>query len=133
MNDGTVVQGQTGPMPTIVNNVQTATISLPNLPAGTMPTDVEATIHSHPTTVQQAGGQIYPQSANVPSGADKTAFSQFNTNIIVGPLGTVNNVTKNPDGTLNIPKRSNGAVIYNRNAVPQVELTKKAIESILKN
>ena len=133
MNDGTVIQGQTGSMPTIVNGVQIATASLPNLPAGTTPADAEATIHSHPTTVQQVGNQIYPQSASVPSGADRGTFSQYNTNIIVGPLGTVNNATTKPDGTLSIPNRPNGVVIYDRNTTPQVELTRKAVQKILKN
>ncbi len=133
MNDGTVIQGQTGSMPTVVNGVQTATASLPNLPAGTTPADAEATIHSHPTTVQQVGNQIFPQSASTPSATDRGTFSQYNTNIIVGPLGTVNNATTNPNGTLNIPNRPNGAVIYDRNTTPQVELTKKAIQNILKN
>ncbi|MCH7411867.1 DUF6443 domain-containing protein [Belliella sp. R4-6] len=135
MNDGTVVQGQTGSLPTIVNGVQTADASLPNLPAGTTPADAEAIIHSHPTTVQQVDNMIYPQSANTPSGIDRGTFSQYNTNIIVGPLGTVNpnNVTKNPNGTLNVPNRTNGAVIYDRNTTPQVELTRKAIQNIIKN
>src|SRR6218665_3999076 len=132
MNDGTVIQGQTGSMPTIVNGVQTATATLPNLPAGTTLADTEATIHSHPTTVQQVGNTIYPQEANTPSPTDKGTFSQYNRNIIVGPLGTVNTnqVTTNPNGTLNRP---NGAVIYDRNTTPQVEIKRKAIENILKN
>ncbi len=135
MNDGTVVQGQTGSLPTIVNGVQTATASLPNLPAGTTPADAEATIHSHPTTVQQVGNMIYPQSANTPSGTDRGTFSQYNTNIIVGPLGTVNpnNVTTNPNGTLNVLNRTNGAIIYDRNTTPRLELTRKAIQNIIKN
>ena len=135
MNDGTVVQGQTGSMPTIVNGVQTATATLPNLPTGTTPADAEATIHSHPTTVQQVGNTIYPQSANRPSPTDGGTFSQYNRNVIVGPLGTVNpnNVTSNPNGTLNIPNRPNGAVIYDRNTTPLLELTRKSIKNILKN
>ena len=138
MKDGTVIQGQTGPVPTIVNNVQTAPSTLPNLPAGTTTADVETTIHSHPTTVQQVGNTIYPQSASTPStgpGTDQTTFQQFGTNIIVGPLGTVNpnNVTANPNGTLNIPSRPNGAAIYDSNSNLKVELERKAIENILKN
>ena len=134
MNDGTVIQGQTGSMPTIVNGVQIATATLPNLPAGTTLADTEATIHSHPTTVQQVGNTIYPQEANTPSPTDKGTFSQYNRNIIVGPLGTVNTnqVTTNPNGTLNVPNRPNGAVIYDRNTMP-LELKRKAIENILKN
>nr|WP_183892293.1 RHS repeat-associated core domain-containing protein [Pedobacter cryoconitis] len=138
MNSGTVVQGQTGPIPTITNNIQTAPSSLPNLPTGTTAADVETTIHSHPTTVQQVGSMIYPQSANNPStgqGTDQTTFQQFGTNIIVGPLGSINpnSVTTNPNGSLNIPARSNGAVIYDRNSNPKVELKRDAIMRIINN
>ena len=133
MKDGTVIQGQTGSMPTVVNGVQTATTSLPNLPAGTTPADAEATIHSHPTTVQQVGNQIFPQSASIPSATDRGTFSQYNTNIMVGPLGTVKTATINSNGILNFPNRPNGAVIYNRNTTLQVEFTRKAIQNIIKN
>ncbi|NML42109.1 RHS repeat-associated core domain-containing protein, partial [Chitinophaga sp. G-6-1-13] len=137
MRDGTVVRGQTGPEPTIVNNIQSAPSSLPDLPAGTTTRDVEASIHSHPTTVQQVGDMFYPQSANTPSTGPRTdqqTFWQYQTNIIVGPLGTVNrnSVTKKPDGTLSIPTRTNGAVIYDSNSIPRVELTRRAIEKILR-
>jgi hypothetical protein len=103
--------------------------------AGATTEDVEATIHSHPTTIQQVGNMIYLQSANTPSETDKVTFSQYNKNIIVGPLGTVNpnSIFTNPNGTLNVPNRPNGAVFYDRNASNQVELTKKAIQNILKN
>ncbi|MDI1254575.1 MAG: hypothetical protein PSV16_00615 [Flavobacterium sp.] len=134
MNHGQVVQGQTGPVPTVVNGVQIAPSSLPALPAGCLPADVAATIHSHPTAVAQVGNQVFPQSASVPSsgvGSDTPTFSQYSTNIIVGPLGTISSVTSNPNGTLNIPTRANGVVIYNNAAQPQVELTKKAVEKIL--
>lgn len=135
MNDGTVVQGQTGSMPTIVNGSQVATASLPNLPAGTTPADAEAMIHSHPTTVQQAGSTIYPQRADTPSDVDRGTFSQYNRNIIVGPLGPVNpnNVTTNPNGTLNVPNRTNGAVIYDRNATELLKLSRNVIQNILNN
>ncbi len=137
MKDGSVIQGQTGPLPTIANNIQTAPSTLPNLPAGTTPADAETTIHSHPTTVQQVGTTIFPQSASTPStgpNTDQTTFTQYNRNIIVGPLGTINaqQVTSNPNGSLNIPNRINGAVIYDRNSTPLIELTRKAIERIIK-
>ena len=134
MNDGTVIQGQTDSMPTIINGLQRANTSLPNLPAGTTPTDVEATIHSHPTTVQQLGNMIYPQEATLPSTTDRATFSQFNINIIVGPLGPVNlsNVTTNPNGTFNVPNRPNGAVLYDRNTNVILKLNRSAIQNILK-
>lgn len=98
LKDGTIVRGQTGPVPTIVNNIQIAPSSLPNLPEGRTKTDVEASIHSHPVTVQQVGNMIYPQSASSPStgpGSDQQTFWQYQTNIIVGPLGTVIVLPKN--------------------------------------
>jgi len=137
MKNGTVIQGQTGPVPTIVNGVQIAPSSLPNLPAGITAADVETTIHAHPTTVQQVGSQIFPQSASIPStgvGGDQTTFAQYDTNIIVGPLGTITSATSNPNGSVNIPYRPNGASIYNGTSLtPKVELEKKAIENIIKN
>lgn len=80
---------------------------------------------------------IYPQSASTPStgaGSDGPTFNQYDTNVIVGSLGTVNpnNVTANPNGTLNIPSRPLGIAIYDKNSTPQVELTKKAVQNILK-
>lgn len=133
-NGGTPIRGATGPMPTIVNNIQTAPATLPSLPIGGTPADVEATIHAHPTTVQQVGNQIYPQSASIPSSIDQNTFSKYNTNIIVGPIGTITSATSNPDGSINIPHRPNGISIYNRgNSVPRVELKKSAVEKILKN
>lgn len=138
MKDGTVVEGKTGSMPTIEKGVQTATTSLPSIPEGKTTADVEASIHSHPTVVQQVGEQVFPQSASTPSkgqGTDETTFKQYDTNIIVGPLGTLKpgSVTANPDGSLNIPSRATGAAIYDSNSTPKVELEKKAIENILKN
>jgi hypothetical protein len=137
MRSGAVIQGQTGPTPTIVNNVQIAPSTLPNLPAGSTIADVEASIHAHPTTVQQVGNTIYPQSASTPStgaNADQTTFRQFGTNIIVGPLGTVTNATANPNGTINVPSRDNGISIYNNSSItPQVELKKSAVQSIINN
>ena len=134
LNNGSVLRGQTGPEPTVTNGIQTAPSMLPALPAGTTTADVEATIHSHPITVPQVGNQVFPQSASVPStgaGSDGPTFAQYNTNIIVGPLGTVTNVTQNPNGTLNIPNRPNGAAIYNRDSTPRVELKQRTIEKIL--
>ncbi|MES2417943.1 MAG: RHS repeat-associated core domain-containing protein [Bacteroidota bacterium] len=130
MKDGTTINGPQGGLPTIENGVQTATTSLPALPTGKTASDVEASIHSHPTKVQVQGDAVFPQSANLPSGQDKTTFSQFGTNIIVGPLGTVGQVTKNADGTFNIPNRANGAVIYNTGQAP-IELKRGVIRKIV--
>ena len=134
MNDGTVVSSPTGTEPVIDGGVSTATTSLPNLPAGTTTADVEATIHSHPTEVQEVGEQVFPHSANTPSAADTGTFSQYNTNIIVGPLGTVKagSVTKGPDGKVSVPNRSKGVVIYKRGQQP-VSLKKNAVKKIIQN
>jgi putative transposase len=114
------------------NNVQTAPDKLPDLMPGTTTNDVEATIHSHPLNVTIADDKAYGQSADVPSDGDKKTFSQYNRNIIVGPLGQLGTVTKNSDGTLNIPSRPIGIAIYDRNSNPIIDLTRRAVEKILK-
>ena len=55
MKDGNIFKGQTGPLPTITNNIQTAPSNLPKLPVGTTLADVQTTIHSHPIQVEQVG------------------------------------------------------------------------------
>lgn len=132
MNDGTIIQGETGPLPTIENGVQTATSSLPNLPTGTTPLDVEATIHSHPIEVQQVNNYIFPQSANNPSAVDRITFNNYDTNIIVGPLGTIKYVSSNANGSVSVPNRKTGAVIFNSHGDQLVSLTRRAIQRILK-
>ncbi len=59
MNDGAIIRGETGPLPTIVNGIQIATSKLPNLPIGRTTFDVEVMIHSHPTKVQQIGDKVF--------------------------------------------------------------------------
>ena len=57
------------------------------------------------------------------------------TNIIVGPLGQVNadEVIAKPDGTLIIPNRPVGVVVYYvGGVVPAFQLTTKAVERIIK-
>lgn len=134
MKNGSVVKGKTGPLPTIKNGVQTAPSSLPSLPAGTSTSDVEATIHSHPITVQIDNNQAYPQSANVPSDVDKHTFPQFGTNIIAGPLGQLaaGQITQS-NGTINVPSRPVGIVVYyNGGITPALQLTQKAVQKIIK-
>ena len=136
MNSGTIIKGETGPKPTIKDNVQIAPSSLPSLPPGTSRLDVEATIHAHPTLVLQVGNMVYPQSASTPStgdNSDQTTFNQYGINIIVGPIGTIKKVTQNNDGSLNIPNRPNGAVFYTFDSKPVLTLEKSAIEKIIKN
>lgn len=59
-------------------------------------------------------------------------FKQFNANIIVGPLGKLDQVTKGPDGRINIPSRPNGIVIYGTNGNQLLELNRNAVEKIIK-
>lgn len=131
---GFVQNGPEGPLPTIEGGVSTAPDKLPELLPGTTTNDVEASIHSHPIKVQVDGDKVYGQSADLPSGegGDKTTFKQYNRNIIVGPLGQLSSVTKNADGTLNILNRPIGIAIYDRNTNPIIDLTKKAVEKILR-
>lgn len=131
MDNGNTIRGAIGELPTIVDGIQTARASLPNLPIECTVADVETTIHSHPTRVQESNGMVFPQSASTRSSQDEATFSQYGTNIIVGPLGTINNVTRGPDGRVKIPPRSNGAVIYRSGQQP-VELKRSVIERILR-
>lgn|GEM_PF-2876740 len=128
---GFVQWGSPGDEPKIKNGVQTASDKLPELLPGTSTNDVEASIHSHPLKVQVVDDKTYGQSADFPSGEDKKTFGQYNRNIIVGPLGQLSSVTKNPDGSLNIPNRPTGIAIYDNKAKPVIDLTKKAVEKIL--
>ena len=87
-----------------------------------------------PITVQIANGQAFGQSADNPSGVggDKTTFARYDRNIIVGPLGQLGPVTQNSNGTYNVPSRPIGIEIYDRNTTQIIDLTKKAVEKILK-
>lgn len=131
MNDGQIVRGQTGPEPRVVNGFQIADATIPDLPDGTNDNDVEVLIHSHPIEVAEVDNQAFPQSANLPSSADRRAFRRFNTNIIVGPLGQVNRIERNTDGSLKIPNRANGLVIYDRNTNHRLQLTQRATQKII--
>ncbi|AYQ32283.1 hypothetical protein DTQ70_08865 [Runella sp. SP2] len=131
MKSGQVIQGGTGPMPTIINGEQVATATLPNLPAGSTNANVEATIHSHPTQVQIENNIAYPQSATLPSPTDRNTFKNYGTNIIVGRLGQ-STVSQNPNGSYAVSHQPLGAVIYNSNTQPQIQLTQKVIQKIIK-
>ena len=131
MNDGSVLKVETGGLPTIVDGVQTAQTNLPATPDGKTSSDVEATIHSHPTKVQIQGDKAYPQTATNPSGADNSVFKGYGTNIIVGNLNQPT-VTKNTNGTYTTGSAIRGAVIYNSSSQPKIQLTERAIKRILK-
>lgn len=127
-----VSRGNTGPMPTENNGVQTAEATLPLLLPGRTGADAQASIHSHPTAVKVEGDQVYVQSAEVPSNTDRGTFSQFKTNIIVGPVGELGQVTKGTDGKVNVPTRSNGIVIYDSNARPIIKLNQNVVERMIR-
>ncbi|MET0465660.1 MAG: RHS repeat-associated core domain-containing protein, partial [Chitinophagaceae bacterium] len=102
MKDGSVIKGKESPLPTIgADGTSTAPSTLPPIPEGKTVDDVEVTIHSHPTEMQEQNGIVYPHSATIPSDVDRNTLKDYRTtHIIVGPLG-IGTATKNPDGTIN--------------------------------
>jgi RHS repeat-associated protein len=135
MKDGSVVQGQQGPEVQYGKDA-VATSSLPSLPAGATTSDVEASIHSHPTKAEVVGTQVFNGDATVPGPSDPTTFAQFGTNIIVGPLGPtsatsgINSSTGKSETRVNAPQ--NGISIYKGASTTPLTLTKRAVERILK-
>lgn len=133
--EGEIVRGETGPEPKIESVggvlVQTAETKVPALPEGAKASDV-TTIHSHPTKIVEQDGQAFPQSASTPSGADRSTFKNYGTNIIVGPIGVAKSVSRDASGNLaTTPSRSNGAVIYQRGKAP-AEIRRRAVRKIIK-
>lgn len=106
------------------------------MPQGKTTADAEASIHSHPTKTEVVGEKVYSGNAQEPSATDTTTFAQYDTNIIVGPLGYstgqtgVNTSTGRMETTTNA--NPNGISIYSgANTTPSINLTKKAVEKIL--
>jgi RHS repeat-associated protein len=129
MKNGEVVIGKTGELPSIVDGVQTAETVIPSLPTGSTDNDVDAMIHSHPTTTQVVGDQVYPQTASTPTyPQDVLAFGRFQTNIIVGRLGKLAMWDSKTGDT-----RPLGAAIFVKGNNKQLELTEGAIRKIIKN
>ncbi|MCU7613911.1 RHS repeat-associated core domain-containing protein [Chryseobacterium sp. GMJ5] len=130
---GIIFRGETGPLPTVgADGMASAPAELPTplLSSG----NSQTSIHLHPAGIFEAKGIPYPFNALVPTvGTDTSAFKQFPTNIIVGPLGkgTNSNITRNLDGTYN-DSRSIGAAIYNSNGTFRMQLTVPVIKNILK-
>lgn len=135
MKNGLLLRGETGGLPTISDDgTQTASAKLPSFPNGY--TSAEASIHSHPTTVQVIGeganAQIYPQSASNPSATDNSTFKQFKFNVIVGPLGQISGASFDQStNKVSIPSRSDGIAIYNRHSAPIIELRRNIVEKIM--
>jgi uncharacterized protein RhaS with RHS repeats len=133
--DGQIVRGETGSEPKVENIggtlVQTAETKVPDLPEGANASGA-TTIHSHPTKIVEQDGQAFPQSASTPSGADRSTFKNYGTNIIVGPIGVATSVSRNASGSLvTTPSRSNGAVIYQGGKTP-AEIRERAVKKIIK-
>ncbi|WP_376778944.1 RHS repeat-associated core domain-containing protein [Empedobacter brevis] len=134
MKDGTVVKGETGPEVKFGTD-EYASAKLPSLPDGKTITDVEASIHSHPTASEVVGEKIYSSSALDPSTNDKNTFKQFGTNIIVGRLG-LSEGTTSPNPTTgkmetSISSPSKGIGIYNGDSTKPIQLKVKAVQKIL--
>lgn len=132
MKNGTVLKGASGAAAFVnSNNELQADERLPALPAGKTPADVETTIHSHVTGTVLQNGQIYSHDATKPSNVDLPTFSQYGTNIIVGPLGQATATQIN--GNTNVNQPGKGIAIYRGgSATPSLTLTIKAVQRILK-
>ncbi|MFM7857316.1 MAG: RHS repeat-associated core domain-containing protein [Flammeovirgaceae bacterium] len=130
--DGNVVQGASGQSAFVnSNNELQADETLPGVPTGK---SVEATIHSHVTGTKVENGQIYSHDATKPSDTDQRTFSNYGTNIIVGPLGQA--TATNTNGTISVSQPGNGVAIYRNSSAtgsssPQVILTEKAVRRII--
>ena len=136
--DGRVVQGSRGAAVNLGVDTE-ANAKLPGLFPGTTTSDVEVSIHSHPTEAKVVGSQVFGGNATVPSGlrADATTFAQYRTNIIVGPLGQAS-ATQGMDSTgnnvTNIKKPENGVVIYNNGGTtPSFQFSRKTVNKIIGN
>ncbi|MCI3937854.1 hypothetical protein MQX03_11635, partial [Chryseobacterium aahli] len=112
-----------------------ATTKLPDLPSGKTISDVEVTIHSHLTEAEVVQGKIYSGDATIPGPLDPSTFSQYKTNIIVGPLGPATGVevfdSMTRQTNVRIDKMPNGIVIYNGSYREPLKLEDKAVKRIL--
>ena len=131
MKDGTVVPGKKGPTVEYGKD-EFAGAKLPDIPNGKSTSDVEASIHSHPTKAEAIDDKVYGGSSLEPTTTDKNTFKQYGTNIIVGPLGYPTG-TRQGAGPISINQSSNGVVIYNSQGVLQLQLTPKAVKKITGN
>jgi RHS repeat-associated protein len=131
MNDGTVIRGETGPLPAVIDGVHTADTKLPSLPSGKTSADVQVTIHSHPTEVEEKGTMVYAQVAT-PSPQDRMTLKDYKTNIIVGRLGAPK-LTRSQDGSLNVKHEPLGAAIYTNKFQPVIRITQSAINKIVQS
>jgi RHS repeat-associated protein len=131
-NNGIPVSGESGAAAFVnSNNELQADEKLPDLLIGRTPANVETTIHSHVTGTIVQNGQVYSHDATKPSNTDVGTFSQYATNIIVGPLGQTT-ATQTSGGGINLSKPTLGIAIYKgASTTPQVTLSVKAVQRIL--
>ena len=130
--DGTVISNTGLSKASINSNDELeANESLPNLPQGRTLADVEVSIHSHITGSIVQDNKVYSGDATKKSDIDGTTFRQFNTNIIVGPLGET---TATKDGNrVHVDSPPSGIAIYRgTNDKPAVTLTVGAVRKILR-
>ncbi|MDR4894427.1 MULTISPECIES: hypothetical protein [unclassified Chryseobacterium] len=78
------------------------------------------------------GGKSYTITATEPSADDIKAFANYETNIIVGNLER-NQLNLNSDGSMVDPNNKQGAVFYDNTGKKTMDLSIKAINSILSN
>jgi RHS repeat-associated protein len=138
MNDGLIIRGEKGPEAQY-DKEDFASATLPNLPEGKTPADVEVTIHSHLTHAEVVDGKVIAGNATIPTtgeNGDLPTFGQYKTNIIVGPLGqaTATQGISSSTGKMETIVNSAplGISIYSgSNPKPVLDLSKKAVERIL--
>jgi hypothetical protein len=124
-----ILRGETGPLPTVSNDVATAPASIPTNKT------THTTIHLHPAGMFVSNNIPYPFDALTPTpGVDNVTFAGKGTNIIVGRLqiGTDSNISRNTDGSF-IDSRPIGAAIYSGSNIsaPRMILNQQVIRNIL--
>ena len=126
--DGTISRAGTGPAQTsMVNGVEVATTTT-DVPNGTGNT----LIHSHITAViTRQDGSPGASSAEEPGPADPATFKNFSSNIIVGNLG-LPTIQQDALGKQTTTMPQQGAVLFNSSTTKQAEVTKSALQKIVK-
>jgi RHS repeat-associated protein len=129
--DGKVSQGTPG-KEVVYGKDSQGTVNYPALLTGKTTDDVEAGIHSHLTKSEVIKDMVYSGDATTPSSGDLI----YNTNIIVGPLGNATGGMVGDNHGGQVPgitvQPANGVMIYNKGSSSPLELSKKAVENILK-
>jgi RHS repeat-associated protein len=128
-SDGTVLRGQTGSAKTeMVNGKEVATTSLP-VPSGSGNTS----IHSHITSiVTNPDGTKAASSAEEPGPLDPDTFKSFSENIIVGNLG-LPTIQTDGLGKQITTMPAQGAVFFDSKSTKQAEISKNALNKIIKS